>query len=466
MILARLFSKTDYATYRQAILVFTFAAPILLLGLPEALYYFLSDEKKRPRAVLAENLIAVAVLGTLLSLFVLLGGGRFLADRFSNPDLAGVLVVMSPFPLLSMPVRSIRSYLVIYDRVKQVAGLDVLGRVLMLLFAVGAGLIWGTPIAAVAGMVIAAGLTLIPAAWFTTACLPSLGPWKPTAQGMRKQVAYAVPLGLATMTGMIVRALDKIIVSSMCSPEEFAVYVNGAMQIPIVAIVTGSVMAVLLPEIVRFRKSGDSESAIRLWQKAAGKCALFIIPLMCVVLAMAPEIMSALYSRKYVGSATVFRLYALMLPLRVVTWGVLIMAADRNRLILLKTAIGLAINLALSIWFVSMWGVVGAVIGTIATAYGWNVVFNIFVIRKLYKVKIHKLLPYGSLLKMFLLSTAACVVFIPNWLWRGELTGNSWLLLAIYLPAYFVLLLVLFASFKLVRPSDWIQHIPIRWKKP
>ena len=83
-VLSRVFNKQDYATYRQTILAYRFVAPLLILGLPQALYYFLPDEKKRPRGVLYENMILLTVLAILFSLFLLCGGNRLLAWRFNN----------------------------------------------------------------------------------------------------------------------------------------------------------------------------------------------------------------------------------------------------------------------------------------------------------------------------------------------------------------------------------------------
>ena len=61
VVLSRLFSKADYATYRQTILAYTFAAPFAMLGFQQALYYFLPREQARPRRVLVENLLLLAV---------------------------------------------------------------------------------------------------------------------------------------------------------------------------------------------------------------------------------------------------------------------------------------------------------------------------------------------------------------------------------------------------------------------
>ena len=105
------------------------------------------------------------------------------------------------------------------------------------------------------------------------------------------------------MVGLMSRSVDKVVVSSMCTPEQFAVYVNGAIDIPLIGILTGSVNAVLLPEIVELYKRGQAREALLLWQRAAVKCSLILLPAMCFLFAMAPEVMRVLFSDAYAASA-------------------------------------------------------------------------------------------------------------------------------------------------------------------
>ena len=67
----------------------------------------------------------------------------------------------------------------------------------------------------------------------------------PSGKSMKEIIKYSAPLGIASMMGTIMLQLDKIIVSSMCTPEEFANYVNGAIEIPLIAVITGSISAVI-----------------------------------------------------------------------------------------------------------------------------------------------------------------------------------------------------------------------------
>ena len=68
----------------------------------------------------------------------------------------------------------------------------------------------------------------------------------PDRKSMTDMLKYAVPLGLAGMISTVMLETNKIIVSAMCTPEEFANYVNGVIEIPLIGIITGSISAVIL----------------------------------------------------------------------------------------------------------------------------------------------------------------------------------------------------------------------------
>jgi len=455
IVLARLLTVHDYASYRQTLLAYAFAAPLLALGLPQALYYFLPGESKRPRAVLVENLLLLSFMGGLFSLFLLLGGNRLLAWRFNNPDIARTLLVLAPYPLFMLPASALSACLMARDRVKQISIFNVLSRLFMLAAVITVALVWRNPIAVIIATVAGTGIVFLPALKLMfDSC--SVGSLLPSATGMWAQLKYAVPLGLAGMLGTISLSLDKVIVSSMCPPEQFAVYVNAALEIPLIGILTGSVTAVLLPDIVKLYKKGDRAEGLRLWKRAAAKCSMIILPVMCFLIVMAPEVIRAVFSAKYTESVNPFRIYLLLLPIRTVTWGSMLMAAGKNSWILYKTVITLILNLILSIILVRQIGYIGAVLATVTVIYVWNIPFNMFAISRLYNVPFWKILPYGAFLKIMLIAVfAGCLCMGKTYL----STSNDLVRLVVIGPVYTGTVLILMLRFNLLKRSTLIAAL-------
>jgi len=448
-ILSRMFSKAEYATYRQTLLAYKAVAPILILAMPQALYFFLPGETRRPRGVLLENLLLLGSMGAIFGLFIVCGGGDLLARRFHNPSLRETMPALAPYALFMLPMASLIPCLMSRDRVREITIYNVSSRVVALAIVLAAVFIWRTPLAAVLGTVIGAGILLIPALGLMLWSVGDGGGY-PTLQGVARQVKYSVPLGLAGIIAMLGLALDKVVVSAMCAPEEFAIYSNGAVEVPVVGVVTGAVTSVIFPEIVALRKSGRAQEALDLWRRAAQKTSLIIVPTMCGLMFVAGDLMTAVFSGKYAASALAFRLYLLLLPLRIVTWGVPIMAAHRGGLILIKVIVGFSLNVALSIVLVWRMGYLGAILGTLLSIYLWNIPFNLAVIGKLYNTRLRRILPYGHLLKVLGLSVAGCAVFIPGAFIERQSELHSAIFLAITGPLYVVVVVALFVWTKLV----------------
>ena len=376
-VLARILSQVEYAAYRQTLMVYAFASPLLTLGLPKALFYFLPQADRNERGILTGNLLLLLAMGGIFAL-VLIGGNKWLAERFNNPMLRSLLLIYSPYALAALPVMAITACLAALDRVRTLALFNVLSKAFLVALTVGAALIWRTPHAAVTGLVLAEFAVLPIALLLMLGATPNSG-FLPSLGNMCSQIKYCIPLGMAGMLGAISLSLDKMIVSAMCPPEQFAVYVNGAMEIPLVGILTASVTAVLLPDFVRAHATGRHEELKTLWHRAMLKCLLVFLPVMAFVLVMAPELMRVLYSAGYEASAYPFRVYCLRLPIRATNFGAVLMAMGLTRMVTWGAAANLVLNALLSILFIRMLGPTGA---------AWAMLVSIILLALLYSMVI------------------------------------------------------------------------------
>lgn len=408
MVMARILTQTELATYRQTLLAYQVAVPLLSLGLSQGIYYFMPAETKRVRGLVIDALIMMFVMGLLYAVFIALGGNHVLARRFSNPAIVNTLAYLVPVPLVMLPAGLLSSVMVVRDQVNKLTVYNVLTNLVLALGIIGACLYWKNPesmILARVGISIIIGLLgikLMLSAVPKDDAHPSFG-------NMRKMVRFSIPLVLASSLGAISLQLDKIIVSSMCSPEAFAVYSNGAMEIPLVSIITGSIASIILPDLRRFSAAGDYQSAVALFRQAAEKSAVILIPVMIFLMISAKPFILTLFSSKYEGSVLPFRLYLLILPMRLVSFGSFMMALGQSRQILYRSFTGLIVNAALSILFVHYVGFIGAIFATIISLYCIEGTWCVLAISRGTGFQAKRILPFSLIGFIALIAFAGCV---------------------------------------------------------
>jgi O-antigen/teichoic acid export membrane protein len=408
MVAARLLSKHDYATIRQTFLAYDFVAPMLMLGLPNALYYFLPRDPEGQRGVVLDNLALLGAGAVVFSLFLGLGGAHLLALRFDNPDLVRTLGWLVPYPFLIMTVAGLAAVMVTQDRTRGLAIYNVLSSLLLVGASLAAVLITRSGSAVVVARIVATGVVCPVALWLMFRGVG--GPWRwPRVGRMGGMLRYAVPLGLASMFGSLTLQLDSVIVAAMVPPENFAVYINGAMEIPLVGIITGSITTVVFAEMAELCHRGDKAAALNLFHKASLRSAAILFPAMCFLLVAAKPFILLLYSEKYAASVWPFMVYLCVLPVRIVVYGSAMMALGMTRAILFRSVLDLAINAILCVVLVRFMGYMGAAVAMVLMLYLWHVPFNLTKIGQGFEVGWQQVLPFGEILRILLI----CMVPLP-----------------------------------------------------
>lgn len=431
--LARLLAVEEYAAYRQVLLVHTTALPLLSLGLPQALYYFMPLQRDRARGVLLENLLLLFGIGLLFLLAMLLGLNRWLADLVGNPQIGSSLLIIAVYPAVMMPALSLPACLVTRERVTRIPLFNVVTRGLMVVLVVGAAAYHHSHQAAIVALVLNALIILGPALklmW--DACSGTRA--ELTRAGMWRQLAYSVPLGASGIVGILSVSLNQIVVSSICSAEEFAIYINGAVEIPIVRILMTSINSVLLPEFVELFKQGRLDRIIDIWRKSAVQAAVILVPIMVFGLFLADELIRFIFSAKFEAAAVPFRLLLLLLLMRSVSVNVVFLATDRSRLVLLRGAVSLVLNVGLSLLAVRLFGYLGAATALVLVMYLWVIPFTLFANARILQTSVRRIYPWSAVLRVLVVAVAVS----PILLLRSVLGGISdWIVLAILALAYF-----------------------------
>jgi len=405
MVMARVLFKEDLAAYRQTFLAYATIAPILSLGVGQGMYYFLPGEKERLRGRVTDGIAVLSIMGVLFALFIGFGGNELLAARFSNPQVARLLLWMIPFTIITLPSSVAEDVFVARDRAVLASVFGVARQLLIGAATLAPLLFWKNAQGPLIGNVVASIVMGCAAIGLMIRSVPN-DSFMPSLSGIKELLVLTFPLALAGMFGAISLQLDKLIVAFLCPPEEFAVYALGAIQVPLVGVVTSAITAVMLVDMRRSIVEGNPGEALRLFRLVAEKSSYVILPMMLFLMITADTFIQYLYTSAYADSAIPFRIYLVLLPVRTVVFGSILMALGKSRFILFRSMVTLGLNAALSILMVWEFGPWGAAVATIVTMYLWVVPACFYVISRELEKRWHDIFPFDIMARI-------CLALVP-----------------------------------------------------
>lgn len=367
-----------------------------------------------------------------------------LADTMNNPGLKSLMVVMSFYPLADMISQIVIPALISIDRANVSAMFGVIFS-LARITGVAVPLALGAPlVTSVAVMVAAVFGTTILGLVLVVVFLGVRGPWF-SRQFLWEQMDYAVPMAGALVVGLAGRQLDKWIISIFFGPEQYAIFSNGAQELPVVGVVTAGLASAILPEMVKFAGEGKIGSALDLWKRSSRVGALVVFPTFVLSLFLAQELMIVLFSRRYIESTYPFIVYLFVLPMRVVIFAAVLRALSKTRPIMVGAVLALAANSVLGVGLLKLfgtgrWGLLLPAAASVISHYlaAW---YLLGMIRKFTGVPIRRLLPWGALAKLLGLAILAGVPLTALWWIELSVAAKIGAAVGIYLAAYAALVL-------------------------
>ncbi|HEY3447944.1 MAG TPA: oligosaccharide flippase family protein [Myxococcales bacterium] len=355
--LARAFPQAEYGTYKLLVVVAQTLYYVLPFGMAQSLYYFLPRVSNR-RAWLSQTLGYLFLAGVAGALALWLGRhtlGRLLNNEgietyalqlgLYTMGLVGSMPLEVSQTARGMTRRAAWTY-VISDALK--------AAVMTLPAVLGFGLK-----GVMAGMAAFALLRL--AATWIVLLRGEPGPaWD--LSGVRAQLRYALPFGLAMAVAIPQQYFHQFVVSSRLDAATFALYAVGVFQLPIIDLVYTPTSEVLMVRIAELEREGRPEAAAAAFREAVGNLAQLFLPLSVFLVVVAPEFIAALFTARYLGSVPVFRVVSLSVVLACAPLDGVLRARDQTAHILKSYLVKAAVNVPLVLLGVAHFGMMGGVL--------------------------------------------------------------------------------------------------------
>ena len=179
---------------------------------------------------------------------------------------------------------------------------------------------------------------------------------------LQKQVLLLLlPLGLHALIGGGMEYIDGFIVTSHFEDDKvFALFRYGARELPLVTILIAALVATLIPLAVE-----NEQLAIDKIKKEISRLSFWLYPLTMFLMLVSPFLFPLVYNEDFALSANVFNIYLLVISSRVLLPQVLIYSRQHNYILVISAIIELFINLSLSLYLVSDYGLEGIAFATV-----------------------------------------------------------------------------------------------------
>jgi O-antigen/teichoic acid export membrane protein len=361
MVLARVLVPASYGTFKQAWLVSQTVALMLPMGLTQSLYYFVPREPRDRDRYVAQSVWAHLVLGVAAAGLVLAARG-FLRARFQNPELDALLGWVAAFTGLLVAGSPLDVAWNASGRIGVAAlarlGTEVLRSAGLVAGAVAAGSARG----ALVGMTAATAVRALA----NVALLARDHGLAGRLVLLRRQIAYALPFGLAFLLVIPQQQFHQYAVSAAVSAAAFAVYSVGTFQLPVVDVLYTPVSELL--QIGLADSDGDGRprrAGIRLFHEAVQQLAFAFLPLAGLLVVVAPGLIELVFSPVYLSAVPIFRLSVVPIVLAALPLDGVMRARAQNRFVLLLSAAKLAVTIPLVLGGLARWGPLGAFAGWI-----------------------------------------------------------------------------------------------------
>lgn len=441
MMLARFRTLEEYGTYSQMLLVINLFSSIFMLGLPNSINYFLggAENREQQQKFLSVYYTASTALTILLGAS-LVCGIPLIEGYFQNPGIRTFAFFLAIYPWANLISNSISNVLVVYRRTRLLMVYYLVQSLLLL------GIVLGVQILGLSFRDYMICLTTLFALLaLSVYCISArmcggiriVVDWKWMAQILK----FSLPLGLASIVGTLDAEIDKLLIGKLMSTAEMAIYSNAAKELPI-AIVASSFTAVLMPRLVKKLKQGKYEESMGLWADASELSLIVMGLVICGIFTYAEDVVELLYSAKYLPGVPVFRVYTLILVLRITYFGMILNSLGRTRDIFYCSIGSLVLNAVLNPLLYLCMGVIGPAVATLLSTLIVNTI-QLGLTSKYTAVPFRRVFPWYRLFRVLCINAAFGMVFflikriLPGEVWIGSI-GESIALGCVWAAAYFL----------------------------
>jgi O-antigen/teichoic acid export membrane protein len=383
---ARLLGTEGYGIFSYAMSIAAIFAVASDMGLTSILTREISKDGEKTRPYFATALV-IKILMLALVILLIIGVGPFLS-RF--PDSTTLLPIIA----LSLVFESLRSFLYAIpraeNRMQTEAGISVLNELFCTALIVGMFLHNPTPESLAFSFMIGNAIGFIIAGISTRRYL-----WSVFSQFQKKLfkplIAYTLPFAVLGVFGILMTNIDALIIGYYDTEHALGLFGAAQRSIGVLYILPNFLSGSLFPLLSKFHAEDKSRTVSSMISVAVATSISFALPIIFGGIVIAGPLISVIFGSEYAGSVLAFQI--LLITLLFVFPGTMLadvlLIENRQRVFLLTSIIGAALNVGLDILLIPRYSIVGSAVATVIAQGAVNTIFY-FAVRKRHEIHVFR----------------------------------------------------------------------------
>lgn len=401
MILVRALNENDFAAYRGLWLLAGTSLNVFALAVPASLFYFLPRNAQALRSVYLLQAFYYMLAAALVSVMTSWTWARLNGfPWYEQAQIAGFVALWVFSSLLDSMFNA-------QQRIARQAAINLAFALLRLAAVVGVAWVYRSWSAVlIAHLLFGAAKAAVCASSVLNELAAGT---RPSSARWREQFRFALPFGVSTALSLLRQRIDQWMVASVFSAAQFGLYSVASVFSPIQGLIRSTINQLVLPELNRLEASANMTSMLALNHRGNIAVALIMFPSLFFIAAWATQLLTLLFTANYSAASPAAQAYCVALlidSMEVVTLlivmrqGMFMMYWDA--ILMVVTVIG---SLAGAYWFGLPGAALGQVLGSLLAQIGTYYWF-----RKLSKVPLRKIQPWGTLARIAAAALFAAVV--------------------------------------------------------
>ena len=405
LVLVRIFDLDTFGTYKQWFLLYFTLLIITQIGMSESLLYFLPKAEDLAGRYVMNSLLFLTVAGAAAAGLLMLNA-ETIAHWMSNPALVPLIPLLGLYLQLMQASIGLETVMTARGSFRSAALAYAVTDVTRAAFLIVPVLIVPSLRSLLQGAVAFAALRFLYTVQYFWRTFGA--GFRPDAACFVRQLVYALPFALSVVASVAQENFHQYAVSGLFDTATFAIYSVGCLQIPLVDLVATTVCNVMMVGMTNAIHDGREVDVINLWHQTVRKLALVFFPLTALLLIAARDVIVMLFTDAYLASVPVFMIGVTAVVFAAVPIDGLLRVYAKTRTLLVMNLARLALIVVLIHWFITSFGLVGAIAVTVlALAVGKAI--GLSAAASVWHVGIGRLLPWRALALIAVTSVVAAL---------------------------------------------------------